>query len=101
LVPNSNNVQGLKNPARLDSFCTRGDYFLWKPQDEQFSTSADYAFGILNSFGIIALSYGGHSVLPDLQATLTKNTKSEASACMMKGLWLLISSFSLVTSSAR
>lgn len=30
----------------------------------------DRIFGVLNSFGILAFSYGGHSVLPDVQATL-------------------------------
>lgn len=40
----------------------------------------DWIFGVLNSFGILAFSYGGHSVLPDVQATLQESMAGHGDA---------------------
>jgi len=46
----------------------------------------DYTFGIFIAMSDIVLSYGGHSVLPDLQATLHEKHGDKAHASMMKAL---------------
>lgn len=46
----------------------------------------DFAMGVLNSFGIIAFAYGGHSVLPDVQASLHKHDMAKSHRSMIKGL---------------
>mmetsp|Transcript_45806 Transcript_45806/g.111687 ORF Transcript_45806/g.111687 Transcript_45806/m.111687 type:complete len:572 (+) Transcript_45806:377-2092(+) len=35
-----------------------------------FDDNLDFIMGVFDAFGIIALAYGGHSVLPDVQASL-------------------------------
>jgi hypothetical protein len=50
------------------------------------SAEGDYAFGVLSAFGIIAFAYGGHSVLPDVQASLHNNDVASSHRSMVKGL---------------
>jgi len=45
-----------------------------------------FVFGVMNSFGVLAFSYGGHAVLPDLQASLRSPTVERAHAAMNRGL---------------
>ncbi|CAE7213437.1 GAT1 [Symbiodinium natans] len=51
-----------------------------RPQGESF------VFGVMDSFGVLAFSYGGHAVLPDLQASLRSPTVERAHAAMHRGL---------------
>ena len=45
-----------------------------------FDDNVDFIMGVFEAFGIIALAYGGHSVLPDVQASLrTPPTASKKS----------------------
>lgn len=47
-------------------------------------STADHVFGILNSLGSIAFTFGGQAVLPEIQATLARPPKTHSS--MMKGI---------------
>ncbi|CAE7174489.1 GAT1 [Symbiodinium pilosum] len=47
---------------------------------------AAFAFGVMDSFGVLAFSYGGHAVLPDLQASLRSATVESAHASMHRAL---------------
>ena len=47
-------------------------------------SSRDYAIGVLESFGIIAFVYGGHSVIPDVHHSLGHETARESRSAMTK-----------------
>lgn len=49
------------------------------------SSTSSFAFGVLLSFGTVAFAFGGHSVLPDVQASLECDA-STAQSSMTKGL---------------
>ena len=44
----------------------------------------DYAIGVLESFGILAFVYGGHSVIPDVHHSLGHQTAHESRSAMTK-----------------
>lgn len=46
----------------------------------------EFIFGCMNSLGILAFSYGGHSVLPDVQATLEVAMPGQGRKAMLKAL---------------
>lgn len=48
--------------------------------------TVDFAMGVLISFGILAFAYGGHSVLPDVQASLHCKDLEASHHSMKKGL---------------
>ena len=47
-------------------------------------SSRDYAIGVLESFGIVAFVYGGHSVIPDVHHSLGHETAHESRSAMTK-----------------
>lgn len=57
-----------------------------KPETDNGSPS--FAFGILLSFGTVAFAFGGHSVLPDVQASLVESKQNirETQRAMKRGL---------------
>lgn len=58
-----------------------GDEKSSEPREE---SNADNVFGILNSLGGVAFTFGGQAVLPEIQATLGRPPRSPVS--MMKGI---------------
>jgi vesicular inhibitory amino acid transporter len=70
------------------------DYDRTPPTNGATNERLQYTFGVLSSFGIIALVYGGHSVLPDVQVSLGCETTAVAKQQMTKGLkaayWLIV-----------
>ena len=52
-----------------------------RPEDD---TTADYAMGVLSSFGILAFAYGGHSIVPDVHASLNHKDPDESKKQMTK-----------------
>ena len=44
----------------------------------------EYAVGVLESFGILAFAFGGHSVLPDIHHSLGNNGRRQAQEAMAK-----------------
>jgi hypothetical protein len=60
------------------------------------ASDAEFAFGILSAFGNVALAFGGHSVLPVMQASLNEPEPARAQASMQKGLkgaYVLLAAF--------
>jgi amino acid permease len=47
--------------------------------------SRDYVVGVMESFGIVAFAYGGHSVIPDVHHSLGHPTESASRSAMTKG----------------
>ena len=47
-------------------------------------SSRDYAIGVLESFGIVAFVYGGHSVIPDVHHSLGHETAHGSRSAMTK-----------------
>jgi len=47
--------------------------------------SRDYAVGVMESFGIVAFAYGGHSVIPDVHHSLGHPSASASRSAMTKG----------------
>lgn len=54
------------------------------PYHRADQSTADFAFGVMNSMGSLAFTFGGQVVLPEIQATLAKPPHTASS--MMKGI---------------
>lgn len=54
--------------------------------DGQTNATLDFTMGVLNAFGLLAFAYGGHSVLPDIQASLHQTDVADSHRSMRKGL---------------
>jgi amino acid permease len=50
-------------------------------------TRTEFSMGIMESFGILAFAYGGHSVIPDVHASLNHKDSEESKKEMMKAWW--------------
>ena len=47
---------------------------------------SDFVFGIFNAFGLVAFAFGGHCVMPDIQATIEAEHPGAAKQIMQQGL---------------
>jgi len=50
-------------------------------------TRTELSMGIMESFGILAFAYGGHSVIPDVHASLNHQDSKKSKKAMMKAWW--------------
>lgn len=50
-------------------------------------TSTEYAMLVMESFSILAFALGGHSVIPDVHASLNHQDSEESMKAMMKAWW--------------
>ncbi|KAL7551409.1 hypothetical protein ACHAWF_014600 [Thalassiosira exigua] len=52
--------------------------------DRPEGTQLEFAIGVMTSFGILAFGYGGHSVIPDVHASLGHEDAKESRRSMLK-----------------
>lgn len=72
------------------------------PASDNVDPNFDFAMGVLDAFGILAFAYGGHAVLPDVQASLHDHDAEDSRLAMMKGLnaayFIIFPAYVLITS---